>query len=94
LTVEQDYLPEDYKGKGEPSFSIERALKEHKAQKKANGASGLGDGAGKADASGIEMEGGPVDDVGIRRSGSKRASLDGLKRRLGSLRRKKEAAAA
>ncbi|KAH8679909.1 hypothetical protein BGZ60DRAFT_400926 [Tricladium varicosporioides] len=24
------YLPEDYKGKGEPSFSIERALKEHK----------------------------------------------------------------
>ncbi|KAH6669324.1 hypothetical protein B0J14DRAFT_116905 [Halenospora varia] len=24
------YLPEDYKGKGEPSFSIEKALKEHK----------------------------------------------------------------
>ncbi|KAF4635441.1 hypothetical protein G7Y89_g2653 [Cudoniella acicularis] len=24
------YLPDDYKGKGEPSFSIEKALKEHK----------------------------------------------------------------
>jgi len=24
------YLPEDYKGKGEPSFSIEKALKDHK----------------------------------------------------------------
>jgi len=27
--VDVDYLPEDYKGKGEPSFSIEKALKEH-----------------------------------------------------------------
>jgi hypothetical protein len=25
----QKYLPEDYKGKGEPSFSIEKALKDH-----------------------------------------------------------------
>ena len=28
LTSKQKYLPEDYKGKGEPSFSIEKALKE------------------------------------------------------------------
>ncbi|RAL68168.1 hypothetical protein DID88_008878 [Monilinia fructigena] len=29
------YLPEDYKGKGEPSFTIEKALKEHAASQKA-----------------------------------------------------------
>jgi len=27
LTSSQKYLPEDYKGKGEPSFSLERAIK-------------------------------------------------------------------
>jgi hypothetical protein len=26
---QQKYLPEDYKGKGEPSFTIEKALKDH-----------------------------------------------------------------
>jgi hypothetical protein len=87
----QDYLPEDYKGKGEPSFSIDRALKEHKSQQRANAEI---EGPGKAATSGIEMEGGPVEEVGVRRSGSKRASLDGLKRRLGSLRRKGQGAEA
>lgn len=29
LTLLKKYLPEDYKGKGEPSFSIEKALKAH-----------------------------------------------------------------
>jgi hypothetical protein len=29
LTSIQKYLPDDYKGKGEPSFSIEKALKNH-----------------------------------------------------------------
>ena len=32
LTAYQDYLPQDLKGKGEPSYSIEKALKEHKNQ--------------------------------------------------------------
>ena len=27
--MRKKYLPDDYKGKGEPSFSIEKALKEH-----------------------------------------------------------------
>ena len=27
----QKYLPEDLKGKGEPSYSLDKALKEHKA---------------------------------------------------------------
>lgn len=86
-----DYLPEDYKGKGEPSFSIEKALKEHKAQQKANGT--YQDRA-NAETSGIEMEGGPVNDEGVQRSGSKRHSLDGLKRRIGSLRKKNSPPAA
>ncbi|TEY67254.1 hypothetical protein BOTCAL_0128g00140 [Botryotinia calthae] len=30
------YLPEDYKGKGEPSFTIEKALKDHKHSQKAH----------------------------------------------------------
>jgi hypothetical protein len=30
LTDGKKYLPEDLKGKGEPSFTIEKALKEHK----------------------------------------------------------------
>ncbi|KAI9047711.1 hypothetical protein LZ554_008421 [Drepanopeziza brunnea f. sp. 'monogermtubi'] len=33
------YLPEDLKGKGEPSYSIEKALKEQKARKARNGMS-------------------------------------------------------
>jgi hypothetical protein len=31
LTTCQKYLPEDYKGKGEPSYSVEKALKDHKS---------------------------------------------------------------
>jgi hypothetical protein len=48
----------------------------------------------KADATGIEMEGGPVEEVGVQRSNtssSKRLSVDGLKRRFGSLRKKPSA---
>jgi len=30
LILNQKYLPGDYKGKGEPSYSIEKALKDHK----------------------------------------------------------------
>ncbi|KAF7960854.1 hypothetical protein EAE96_000526 [Botrytis aclada] len=30
------YLPEDYKGKGEPSFTIEKALKDHKRAQKSH----------------------------------------------------------
>ncbi|KAL2063507.1 hypothetical protein VTL71DRAFT_5312 [Oculimacula yallundae] len=33
------YLPEDLKGKGEPSYSIEKALKEHKGESARNGVS-------------------------------------------------------
>ncbi|QSZ29564.1 hypothetical protein DSL72_004079 [Monilinia vaccinii-corymbosi] len=36
LPPPQKYLPEDYKGKGEPSFSIEKALKERSAAQKSS----------------------------------------------------------
>lgn len=85
----QDYHPEDYKGKGEPSFSIDRALKEHKSQQQANG---ITEGTAQADATGIEMQGGPIDEVGAHRGHHHRHSLDGLKRRIGSLRKKNQPA--
>ncbi|KZF26127.1 hypothetical protein L228DRAFT_264553 [Xylona heveae TC161] len=93
-----EYLPEDLKGKGEPSYSIEKALKEHKSHRKLLG----------TDEPGIEMaarphsSGGPQSagtsgrysgtndldgDIQRRNSTGRRVS-DGLKRRLGSLRRK------
>lgn len=37
LTMAQKYLPEDLKGKGEPSYSIEKALKDHEESKARNG---------------------------------------------------------
>lgn len=102
----QDYHPDDIKGKGEPSYSIEKALKEHKihGDKEDNadrGASG--------EATGIEMQnhpGGtvdsrdPVDIAGGRQrytdsehgtaSTPKPHALNGLKKRIGSLRKKKD----
>jgi len=101
-----DYHPDDLKGKGEPSYSIEKALKEHKIhgdrERTSNGSYG--------EVSGIEMQGGPVDSrdsvemaggqqaytdlehqTAAETSGStKRHSLQGLKKRIGSLRKKKE----
>ncbi|KAI9835726.1 MAG: hypothetical protein M1819_001903 [Sarea resinae] len=92
------YLPEDLKGKGEPSYSIEKALKEHKEHSRRRV---MSDGA-----SGIEMTSRPKptnvnNDDGIpgakyldqdvdvhRRNSTGRRVSDGLKRRLGSLRRK------
>ncbi|KIX98725.1 uncharacterized protein Z520_05186 [Fonsecaea multimorphosa CBS 102226] len=88
------YDPRDVKGKGEPSYSLEKALKEHKIseeEQKANGGNG------------IEMKNrnrsssGPVpptvdrsgwDGEGLGRSGSigKRLS-GGLKKRFGSIKR-------
>ena len=96
--LHQEYHPDDIKGKGEPSYSIEKALKEHKM---------YGD-KGKSD--GIELQDRRVTSVGpnshaeipttrneavaasgIMRSGSiKRPSFGGLKKRIGSLRRRRD----
>lgn len=84
------YHPDDIKGKGEPSYSIEKALKEHRISD---------DGHRRDMAEGIEMTSqhrrsgsGRIsideDGSGVRRSGSfgKRLSGSGLKKRIGSLR--------
>lgn len=43
LKMTKKYLPEDLKGKGEPSYSIEKALKEHKIRRRtiSDGNSGI-----------------------------------------------------
>ena len=83
------YHPDDIKGKGEPSYSIEKALKEHSLDEKPDHRKSLGE-------TGIEMK-----STGRNRSGSqlsnggydggegvhRRGSLQGLKKRIGSLRK-------
>ncbi|KAK2595658.1 hypothetical protein QQS21_006631 [Conoideocrella luteorostrata] len=86
------YHPDDLKGKGEPSFSIERDLKK-----------GKGHAHHKSEPNGYEMrtmsrrrrasQSGEIssgNDAGLRRSHSTGKKLsEGLKRRIGSLRRRK-----
>ena len=94
----QEYHPDDIKGKGEPSYSIEKALKERKM---------LGN---KGRSGGIELQDRPATTIdpnghaevptpqseavvasAVTRSGNnKRHGFDGLKKRIGSLRRKKD----
>jgi len=91
------YLPEDLKGKGEPSYSIEKALKDHKAHNRS-----VSD-----DSSAIEMTSRPRSsgngllstnnaqnysewEGDIRRSNTTGRNITGrLSKRLGSLRRRK-----
>ncbi|KAJ9615680.1 hypothetical protein H2200_001756 [Cladophialophora chaetospira] len=90
------YSPEDIKGKGEPSYSIEKALKEHKISddgQKTNGTQGIemrtrhrsssGVASGTVDRSGWD-DGEPA--IGRSGSISKRLS-GGLKKRFGSIKR-------
>ena len=39
-TYSQKYLPDDLKGKGEPAYSLEKALKSHKASHRRNASDG------------------------------------------------------
>ena len=92
LTFMQTYLPEDLKGKGEPSYSIEKAIKDHKQY----GDSGIelqsrrrNQSLGAADApNGAELQ--PVDgDAGLERSNTTGKNMgSALKKRFGSLRRR------
>jgi len=110
------YLPEDLKGKGEPSYSIEKALKDHDQSKihrrvMSDGNSGyemtpqtrpgttrqrsISNGAGIPRASTIDTGERSMKYVdfeqGMRRSRSTGHKFgEGLKRRLGSLRRSKK----
>ena len=92
-----EYHPDDIKGKGEPSYSIEKALKEHKIsdEKYSEHRKDMAEGIEmtsqhKRSSSGRIANG--EDGVGVQRSSSfgKRLSSGGagLKKRIGSLRRK------
>lgn len=79
----QQYHPDDLKGKGEPSFTIEKALKEHKR---------IGD-------SGTEMKtrsrrahsAGHTDAYGTTSHDHAEKSMgSAIKRRIGSIRRRKQ----
>jgi hypothetical protein len=86
-----DYKDEDLKGKGEPSYSIEKALKDHKMDRK------------NAESEGIELQ--PrrrrrsVEDRSstipqsreqdVRRTSSMSKPAEGIKKRFGSLRRRR-----
>jgi len=96
--LHQEYHPDDIKGKGEPGYSIDKALKEHKV---------YGD-KGKPD--GIELQDRRVTSVSsnvhtevpaarnevgggsktTKSSSNKIHSFGGLKKRIGSLRRRKD----
>jgi hypothetical protein len=90
----QDYLPGDLKGKGEPSYSIEEALKKHKAV----GDSGTemtprrrNHSVGAHDApEDVPLEDPFDDNQGMRRSNTTGKGVsNSLKKRFGSLRRRK-----
>ena len=111
LIEKQKYLSEDYKGKGEPSFSIEKALKDHEHDthrrvlsdgnseyemqtrtrpeaSRRRSASGCNAGQGTASALRAEEFGGGS--VSVRRSNTTgRRVSEGLKKKFGSLRRRK-----
>ena len=90
------YLPEDIKGKGEPSYSVEKALKEHKISEggaKTNGSEGIEMKTRHRSASGTAAEtadrsGWDDGETGLGRSGSLSKRLSGgLKKRFGSIKR-------
>ncbi|EXJ78348.1 hypothetical protein A1O3_09509 [Capronia epimyces CBS 606.96] len=85
-----EYLPEDIKGKGEPSYSIEKGLKEHSISDDKVGSEGIELETRHRSSSGAV----PADswDAGhsqVSRSGSISKRLSGgLRKRLGSIKRK------
>ena len=91
-----DYHPDDLKGKGEPSYSIEKALKEHGPDRAAgdhrNGEIELAERPKPADAPARATTSGQSygewERETQRTSGHSHKLSDGFKRRVGSLRRK------
>ncbi|KAI1618499.1 hypothetical protein EDD37DRAFT_622903 [Exophiala viscosa] len=87
------YLPEDIKGKGEPSYSIEKALKEHHIgeESKAEGDEGIELQSRHRSSSGAVPPSSWNDGEGqtVGRSGSLRRLSGGLKRRFGSVSKRK-----
>ena len=101
LTLIKDYLPEDLKGKGEPSYSIEKALKEHKIRRRtiSDGNAGIEMTACRPRAAssgtGTSMNPPPVQgqnyadwEEGLRRNSSSGGGGGVLRKRFGSLRKR------
>jgi hypothetical protein len=110
----QDYSPDDLKGRSEPTFSLDRALKAHtltdngielKDSRKISQDYKRASQDGKLDPRDpVEIAGGEAEYAALyssghrrsgssgemRRTGSLRAAGESLKKRIGSLRRKKE----
>lgn len=84
------YHPDDVKGKGEPSYSIEKALKEHKIRDESDGPEGIELKTRHRSSSGALAPDSWDDSQGqIGRSGSFSKRLSGgLKRRFGSTKKK------
>jgi hypothetical protein len=90
-----EYHPDDIKGKGEPSYSIEKALKEHKISDEGDHRKEMADGIEmtsqhrRSGSARISVDG---DESDVKRSGSLSKRLSGggagLKKRIGSLRKK------
>lgn len=95
LTSFQDYHPDDLKGKGEPSFTIEKALKDHKhlgtsgtemaTRHSRNKSTGHTDAANFEPASSSAASG-----IGRSNTNGHGGLSSGLKKRFGSLRRRKQ----
>ncbi|KAJ9629207.1 uncharacterized protein PV06_00713 [Exophiala oligosperma] len=85
------YLPEDIKGKGEPSYSIEKALKEHHIHDEkvsADGGIEMETKSRHRSSSGAAPRSSWDDENQIGRSGSFKRLSGGLKKRFGSIKKK------
>ena len=98
LKIFQKYHPDDIKGKGEPSYSIEKALKDHKVQKrnaKVQGESGIELTGRPRATSGTASEGVNEEsyadwEAGVRRSNTTGRRPSVRQRGVGSLRRRRD----
>jgi hypothetical protein len=101
--VPKKYLPEDYKGKGEPSFSVEKALKDHKGDHRRilaednsyemqpqSGPSSSRQRSASGSHPGHDMNYSQFEGQVGRSNTTGRRVGEGLKRRFGSLRRSKK----
>lgn len=99
----QKYLPEDYKGKGEPSFSLEKALKDHKKDHRRilsegnsyemqpqNGSFSSRQRSSSGSQPGNAMNNSEFEGQVRRSNTTGRRVGEGLKKRFGSLRRSKK----
>lgn len=79
------YHPDDIKGKGEPSYSIEKALKEHSLEEKDNGGIEMSTNRSRSGSTAYRNDAFGEEESSLGRSGS---LSNKLKKRVGSLRKR------